>query len=229
MCARFTLTARPQLVADMFNVPGLFDFEPRYNIAPTQSVLAIRSGPNDQPEAARLRWGLIPSWATDVSIGNRLINARSETIAEKPSFRGAFRAGRRCLIPADGFYEWRTEGGKKHPFRIYRPNNQLFAFAGLWERWEGGETPIESLTVLTTAANQRIAELHDRMPVILTDASEYGEWLNGPDVSRLLRALPDDALTFHAVRNIVNNPRHEDPRCIEPDDDNRGQPTLFDD
>ena len=195
--------------------------------APTQNVLAVRMSPDGRREAAKLRWGLIPSWAQDRSIGNKLINARSETIAQKPAFRSAFRAKRRCLIPSDGFFEWKTEGRKKRPFLIQRPDQQPFGFAGLWEKWDGPDGPVESCTILTTDANERIAPLHDRMPVILTAKAEFESWLTADDVSPLLRSMSDAGLTLRAVRDVVNNPRNDDPRCLESDVESKRTPDLF--
>jgi putative SOS response-associated peptidase YedK len=166
-----------------------------------------------------LRWGLIPSWADDPTIGNRLINARSETVASKPSFRAAFK-NRRCLIPADGFYEWKKEGKTKQPLHIQRKHGLPFAFAGLWEEWERENEIIQSCTIITTEANELMAEFHDRMPVIL-DAKHYELWLD-PEVhdpnllEPLLRPYPSEELVVHAVGSLVNNPRNEDPRCVEP-------------
>jgi putative SOS response-associated peptidase YedK len=214
MCARFTIRAPAPKIAEAFGVALPFDIQPRYNVAPTQDVLAIRLGQDGRREAARLRWGLVPAWAQDVKIGNRLMNARAETIAEKPSFRSAFKARRRCLIVADGFYEWRMEGKNKQPFHVRRPAGELFAFAGLWERWDGADTPVESCTILTTGANAMLSELHDRMPVILTTPAEYEQWLTAANVTPLLRPLPDDALSISPANPYVNNSRNEGPECI---------------
>jgi putative SOS response-associated peptidase YedK len=214
MCARYTLIAPANRIAEAFGVALPFDVPPRFNVAPTQDVLNIRLDGAGQREAARLRWGLIPSWAQDLKIGNRLLNARADTVAEKPSFRSAFKARRRCLIVADGFYEWKPEGKIKQPFIIRRPDGELFAFAGLWEKWDGADEPVESCTILTTDANARIAGLHDRMPVILTTPAEYEQWLRADDVKPLLRSLPEDALDYAPANPFVNNPRHEGPQCI---------------
>ena len=163
----------------------------------------------------KLRWGLIPSWANDTKIGYKLINARSETIAEKPSFRSAFKHKRRCLIVADGFFEWRAIGKKKQPYLFRQPSGKPFAFAGLWEHWKDDGDAIESCTVLTTGANPRIAEMHDRMPVIFTQAAEFEQWLSADDVSPMLRPLPEDGLTFGPVNDVVNNARNDVPECIQ--------------
>lgn len=176
--------------------------------------------PEGKPEFAKLRWGLVPIWANDLKIGNKLLNARSETAAEKPSFRDAFKK-RRCLIAADGFYEWREEDGKKQPYLIHLPNRKPFAFAGLWERWNDPEgKPIETCTILTTEANKALAQLHDRMPVIL-EPKDHARWLDpnlkdAEALKPLLKPLPDNALKFFRVTPKMNNPRFQDPECIEP-------------
>jgi putative SOS response-associated peptidase YedK len=214
MCARYTLIAPANRIAAAFGALLPFDVSPRFNVAPTQDVLTVRLDQAGRREVARLRWGLVPSWAQDLKIGNRLLNARAETVADKPSFRSAFKAGRRCLIVADGFYEWKAEGKIKQPFHIRRPSGELFAFAGLWEKWDGADKPVESCTILTTGANARLAGLHDRMPVILTTPAEFEQWMTAADVKPLLRPLPDDALDYGPANPFVNNPRHEGPECV---------------
>ena len=218
MCGRFTLTANAHLIEETF---GLFEgldpaLGPRYNIAPTQQVLALRR--TDTGRAyVKLRWGLVPFWADDLKIGSRLLNARSDGIATKPAFRAALKR-RRCLILADGFYEWRTEGKAKLPFHIRRQDRRPFAFAGLWERWDKGESPVESCTIVTTDANEFMKPLHDRMPVIL-DAKDYERWLGpteDPAVVELLRPAANDGWVMTAVSPKVNNARFEDPACLEP-------------
>jgi putative SOS response-associated peptidase YedK len=230
MCGRFTLTASPRLVEEAF---GLFaglpaDLAPRYNIAPTQGVIALRQTEAANPPAyCVLRWGLVPNWADDLSIGNRLINARAEGIADKPAFRAAFKR-RRCLIAADGFYEWHAHPGAKaktpkQPFHIHRPERRPLAFAGLWEQWNKGETPVESCTIITTTANDVMKPLHDRMPVIL-DPRDFELWLNPTpqDPTRLLellRSCPEDWLVTDRVSTVVNNPRNETAACLDKTDD----------
>ncbi len=231
MCGRFTLAVSPQAVAEAI---GLFDglapeLPPRFNIAPTQFVLALRqTDPTAKPVYVPLRWGLIPSWAEDMKIAHRLINARAEGIAEKPSFRAAFKR-RRCLIVIDGFYEWRTPAAAasattkkspKQPFHIHRPDRRPFAFAGLWEHWAKGDAPLETCTIITTNANNVMKPLHDRMPVIL-DARDFARWL-APEpqdpalLLELLKPCPDEWLTCEPVSTVVNNPRHEGPECLQP-------------
>ena len=223
MCGRFTLFEPDKILSKEFGAPISFVLSPRYNIAPSQSILAVRpSMKRKGREAALLHWGLVPHWAKDPSIGNRLINARSETVAEKPAFRRAFRE-RRCLVPADGFYEWQKLERKKQPFYIRMRDERPFAFAGLWEQWEGaGEGVIETCTILTTAANDVLKPLHDRMPVILPP-SAYDLWLDSgiSDQDRLtplFRPYPDREMEAFPVGTIVNNPKMEDPRCILPMD-----------
>jgi putative SOS response-associated peptidase YedK len=190
-----------------------------YNVAPTQKVAAVRL-PDSRRELVSLRWGLIPSWAEDPKIGSRLINARAETAADKPSFRAAFRT-RRCLLPADGFYEWQKLAGGKQPFYFRRRDGRPFAFAGLWEQWRNpADEIIESCTILTTAANAVVRPVHDRMPVIL-DPAAYDRWLD-PNVRQaelvqpLLRPCREEDLVAYAVSPWVNNPKNDDARCVAP-------------
>ncbi len=219
MCGRFTLFEPDKILSKEFGVSLSFGLAPRYNIAPSQRILAVRVAPTTgQREFAMTRWGLIPHWAKDTSIGNRLINARSETVAEKPAFRRAFRE-RRCLVPADGFYEWKQEAKGKRPFYVRMRDARPFAFAGLWERWEGiaGEA-VETCAILTTAANTILSPVHDRMPVILPPEA-YSQWLDpsarSPKLlSPLLHPFPDNAMEAFPVDTFVNNPKMEDPRCI---------------
>jgi putative SOS response-associated peptidase YedK len=220
MCGRFTLTDPDQDLAVQFNLPDIPDMQPRYNIAPTQPVAAVRLSPESRVrEMVLLHWGLIPFWAKDPKIGNRMINARSETVADKPAFRAAFKR-RRCLVVADGFYEWQKQDGGKQPFYIRRQDGQPFAFAGLWEFWKGeDERVIESCTLLTTTPNELIRPLHNRMPVIL-HSKDYGLWLDpeaeAPALQQLLIAHPTDQMDAYPVSRYVNSPENDDPRCIEP-------------
>lgn len=221
MCGRYTLTVDASVLADLFELEPLTELRPRYNIAPTQPVPIVRSGAEGRREWATVRWGLIPSWAKDAKIGSRLINARAETVADKPSFRSAYR-NRRCLVPSDGFYEWVKTGGAKQPHHIRFADRRPFAFAGLWERWVDPETdaPIESCTILTTGPNELMAELHDRMPVILPP-QRFGDWIHpgplGPDSAEaMLLPFPAEELEAVPVTTLVNSPRNDDPRCLEP-------------
>lgn len=220
MCGRFTLTDPDQDLAVQFNLPDIPDMKPRYNIAPTQAVAAVRIAPESTVrELAVLHWGLIPFWAKDPAIGARMINARSETVAEKPAFRAAFRR-RRCLVVADGFYEWQKLNGGKQPFYVRLRDGRPFAFAGLWEHWQGADgSEIESCTLLTTQPNDLIRPLHNRMPVILRP-KDYELWLD-PKVQQaealqpLLSAYPSEEMDAYAVSRFVNSPKNDDPRCIE--------------
>lgn len=208
------------VLAELFLFPEMAAQEPRYNIAPTQEVAAVRSaagGP--QRELVFFRWGLIPGWADDPGIGNRLINARAETAAEKPSFRSAFRQ-RRCLILADGFFEWQKLAGRKQPHYFRLRDGQAFAFAGLWECWQGEGRPVESCTILTTQANELVRPLHERMPVILPP-EDHGRWLDlaatKPELLEgLLRPYRSEDMVSYPVNLVVNNPRNNSPQCIEP-------------
>jgi putative SOS response-associated peptidase YedK len=219
MCGRFTLTATPKAIAETFQVPELPGLEPRYKIAPTQPAAIVRPvAGSPGRELALVRRGLIPSWADDPSIGNRLITARAETAADKPSFRSAFKH-RRCLIPTSGFYEWQKVGTKKQPHYIQKPDGGPFAFAGLWEHWEKNGGPIDTCTILTTEANGLMRPIHDRMPVLL-GAEAWGPWLDPgparPDLQALLRPCPDDWLTAYPVSTRVNNASNDKPECVRP-------------
>jgi putative SOS response-associated peptidase YedK len=214
MCARFSLS-EPARLAERY--PGFRSRSPyprRFNIAPTQDVLAARN--DGAGEIVPLRWGLIPSWADDAAIGQRLINARVETLAEKPAFRDAL-ASRRCVIFADGFYEWTGAKARRQPYRFTVDGGAPFAFAGLYERWERVEGPLETCTIVTCAANPLVASLHDRMPVILApDALDA--WLHGDIARALAVAAPFDAARMRSapVTPQMNHYAFEDPRAIEP-------------
>lgn len=238
MCGRFTLTASPEALQAQFALPEAPQLAPRYNIAPTQPVAIVRTSAKDgQREWTHVQWGLVPSWAKDPSIGARMINARAETVAEKPSFRAAFKR-RRCLVPASGFYEWKKVGKRKQPYYITVQNGATgnadappFAIAGLWEYWEGADgSALETCTLITTDANEALGELHNRMPVIIAP-DEYDVWLgevvdNQEDptflsqLQHLLRPYPATKTQFHPVSTYVNNARHEGADCIQPVDAN---------
>lgn len=223
MCGRFTLSTPVSTLARLFQVRQIPGLEARFNVAPTQEIPIIRQiVPGKERELALVRWGLIPSWAKDPGIGNKLINARAETVLEKPAYRGAFRY-RRCLIPADGFYEWKKDGKRKQPYHFRLVDGQPFAFAGLWEHWDGDRPDhpgIESCTLLTTEANDRVRPIHDRMPVIL-QPEDYALWLD-PTVRDMdcLQALlrPYDAaqMVTYPVGSGVNSPRRDEPELITP-------------
>jgi len=209
MCGRFAFYSPSEATAALFGVSGSIAVEPRYNIAPTQFIAGIRNGEESGRDLAMFRWGLIPFWAKDPSIGNRMINARSETVAEKPSFRAAYRR-RRCLVLADGFYEWKKDGDTKTPYFISLASGKPFAFAGLWENWQSKETDesIQSTTVITTAANEFMATLHHRMPVVL-QPDTADRWLAGDD--ELIDHVASNSPEFTAwpVDRRVNNARNE--------------------
>ena len=220
MCGRFAFYSPAEATARLFGASGSLDIKPRYNIAPTQEIAAIRPQ-DDSRELVALRWGLVPFWAKDPSIGNRMINARAETVAEKPAFRAAYRR-RRCLVPADGFYEWKKERQGKTPWLISREDGEPFAFAGLWERWTSKETgeDIESATLITTAANDFMADLHDRMPVILVpDTAD--RWLAGGDDALDYAIGHTPPLKAWPVDRRVNNARTEGEDLIRPAGDAR--------
>ncbi len=220
MCGRYTLTTPLQGVQQVFDFPERMNLAPRTNIAPTQEVPAVRLGPDGGRHLVLLRWGLIPAWAKDRSIASRLINARSETVAEKPSFRGAF-AKRRCLVPADGYYEWQTTKAGKQPFRITRADGGVFAMAGLWEAWRDPESgaAVETCCLLTTQANAALAAIHHRMPVIL-DQAQFDPWLDprsdGAGLLALLGPARPELLTFYAVSRRVNRVANQEPGLIDP-------------
>lgn len=221
MCGRFTLTADSKKLAESFagfEMPD--ELAPRYNIAPSQPVAVVAN--NGQHKIELFQWGLIPSWARDPQIGNRMINARAETLAEKPSFRTAYRR-RRCLVLADGFFEWRKEPGSKAktPMYIRLASNQPFAFAGLWESWRSAEdSVILSCTIITTTPNELLAKIHNRMPVILLREA-YEQWLEPAerrpdDLNELLKPYPAEQMAAFPVSRIVNDPGNDTPECVVP-------------
>jgi len=224
MCGRYSLTTAPEAMRALFGFENLPNLPPRYNIAPTQQVAVVRNGEGSTRELVMMRWGLIPHWARDASMAAKMINARAETLTEKPSFRDAVKT-RRCLVPADGFYEWRMEDGHKQPFRIGMKGGAPFAFAGLWERWtatgagldEGDE--VETVTIVTTLANEKLRPIHARMPVILPPEA-FDSWLdpaNDPAAARaLLKPYPAEPMAFYRVSQAVNNVRNHDPGCTAP-------------
>ncbi|MEP0868226.1 SOS response-associated peptidase [Trichocoleus desertorum AS-A10] len=222
MCGRFTQSQSAATIAATFHLAAVPDLAPRYNIAPTQPIMAIlaTAEPAEPPQRQlrQLRWGLIPSWAKDMSMGSRLINARSETVAEKPAFRAAFRQ-RRCLIVADGFYEWQRLEKKKQPFYFRLQDQQPFAFAGLWEHWQTPEGDrLDSCTILTTQANALLSSIHDRMPVILPPES-HDLWLD-PTVREpeqlqpWLQPYAAEVMTAYPVSTKVNSPAYDHAECI---------------
>ena len=220
MCGRFTLTTELREVAERFCVSpsATADFKPRFNIAPSQSVIVI--GDDGRRSLQSMQWGLIPHWAKDPALGNRRINARSETLVEKPSFCEALKK-RRCLIPADGFYEWRKVGKAKQPVRIVLKSRAPFGLAGLWDRWISLEKKeILTCTIITTAANELIQEFHDRMPALLQRDDE-ARWLDPAQTDPLqllplLKPYPSELMEYYPVSRQVNSPRVDEPGNIEP-------------
>lgn len=228
MCARYTLRTplsvlMQQFLFELGDFPPAFTLAPRYNIAPMQTVAAVRRMEPARPrQLALLHFGLIPSWAKEAKIAASMINARGETVAEKPAFRAAFTR-RRCLVLADGYFEWKAVGKQKQPLYFRRRDERPFAFAGLWEQWRGpdreaNQPPLESCTIITTTANELAAEVHDRMPVIL-DEADYDLWLDPSmtDKERLVPRLtpfPADEMKFEPVNRRVNNVRNDDAECV---------------
>jgi len=220
MCARYTLTEEIVLILKrLFIKKPLPDFAPRYNIAPSQNAPVILN--EEEKSVQLLRWGLIPSWAKDPAIGYKLINARAESIAEKPSFRAAFKK-RRCLIPADGFYEWRLEsdGKSKTPMRVRLKSKEPFTFAGLWETWKDPqEKEVRTFTIITTEPNEILQPIHNRMPVILKQEDEEA-WLDPQTdvrhLEKILTPYSSNEMEAYAVSKLVNSPKHDSPDCIEP-------------
>lgn len=240
MCGRFFLARLVERVADEFGAtitdviastaPSLpSPNNPRYNIAPSQRVLVVRAHADGERRLAPVRWGLIPHWSRDESIGSRLINARSETAREKPAYRDAMRH-RRCLVPADGFYEWKRTAGSKRPMLIRRADGRSLAMGGLWESWSDPQTEntIETLAVLTCAPNALMGTIHDRMPVLL-EPEHWDAWLDPATdmdaIAPMLAPAPDGVLKAHPVSSRVNSPSNDDPGLIEPVEDTPD--TLF--
>ena len=221
MCGRYTLTAPGDAIVEAFDLQGDLEVAPRYNIAPTQEVAAVRV---EKPAAERalvhLKWGLVPRWAEDPSIGNRMINARSETVAEKPAFRWAFKK-QRCLVLADGYYEWKKlADGTKQPYYFRLEGGKPFGFAALWERWGKEGEEVQSCALLTTSPNELAATVHDRMPVILSP-EDYDLWLDpatsdAGKLASLLMSYPAGEMETWPVSRFVNKPANDSPRCIEP-------------
>jgi putative SOS response-associated peptidase YedK len=218
MCGRYRLSRAEKDIAEHFDIPDEVEWSPRYNIAPAQRVAVVRQNP-ERPvrQFSTMRWDLIPSWAKDANVGYKMINARAETVAEKPAFRESFKS-RRCLIPADGFYEWKKEGKSKQPFNFGMRDDSLFAFAGIWDRWKNpqGEV-IETCSILTTTPNALLADVHDRMPVILS-IDHYDLWLdpglkNTDALREMLRPYEPSLMKRYPVSTRVNLVKNDDPDC----------------
>lgn len=229
MCGRYSITKPAEALQRVFRFEGPCpNLPPRYNVAPTQDAPIVRLAKDRATrELAQLRWGLVPFWSDGPDDRYSMINARAETVRKKPAYRQAF-SRRRCLVPADGFYEWKKANGGKQPYRIVPSDapEGLMAFAGLWERWSPNEAdgePIESFTIVVTAANEQLAEIHDRMPVVL-EPDDWDAWLtsSADDAAALLRPLPADRLEAYPVSKRVNNPSNDDPGCVEAVSDRAG-------
>lgn len=220
MCGRFSLFTEQSTICDEFGIDPIADLSPRYNIAPSQEILIVRANQQGNREGAMVRWGLVPTWMKEDDITQQLINARVETAFEKPSFRHAFKT-HRCLVIADGFYEWQSIAGSrtKQPYYLSLPDHSSFAFAGLWERWHRDGKIIESCALLTTAANAQMQSIHHRMPIILS-AKTYDRWIQPgeTDVSELqafITHVENPKLVMRPVSTTVNNPRVDGPECLE--------------
>jgi putative SOS response-associated peptidase YedK len=212
MCGRYSLHSSPEVVALMFGLSEVPAYQPRYNIAPASQVLIARQE-GELRAAAMVKWGLVPRWAKDPAMGARMNNARAETVAQKPSFREAYRK-RRCLIPANGFYEWKLENGLKQPYYIHPASGELFAFAGLWEQWND----LQTCAIITTEANATMAAVHERMPVIVAPI-DYAAWLSGESYEKVaLCPCSDAAIAIRRVSRAVNNARTDVPGLLEPEE-----------
>lgn len=218
MCGRYALHSKPEIVALLYWLKYNPELKPRYNIAPTQDAPVIRLNEKGEPELVMMRWGLIPTWAKDPSIGARLINARAETVKEKPAFRVAYKK-RRCLVPASGFYEWKKVGGGKQPYFVHPKEEPLFSFAGLWEHWfDAEEKRLETFTIVTTEANGFMRNLHERMPVIVKKP-DFKAWLD-PVIAQgdpWQKPYPDDIMDCYPVSLRVNSPRNDDESLLVAD------------
>ena len=221
MCGRYFVTTPGHVLGEQFSIVTPPELVPRYNVAPTQSVAIVRAGGDRARELAQVTWGLIPAWSKERAIGHKLINARGETLADKPAFRDSYKR-RRCLIPADGFFEWQKVADGKQPWVLRLKSGEPFALAGLWSRWRDRESgdEVDSCTIVTTAANEVVAPLHDRMPVIVP-RDAYALWLDPAIGERarldaLLVPYAAEAMTAYPVSRRVNSPANDDPGCIEP-------------
>jgi len=232
MCGRFALTTPPDVIARWYELMHRLEFAPRYNIAPTQPIVAVRRDKEGKREGALLHWGLIPFWAKDPTIGAKMINARAESVADKPAYRQAIRK-RRCLIPADGFFEWKKTGSKKQPYYISAADGNPLTFAGLWETWHDKQNDdrIESCTIITTDPNDTLKELHNRMPVVLP-RDAWDQWLDVEHVdaeqaAKLLEPAPNDGWSVYPVSRRVNSPANDDASildAVEQADEEQSQP-----
>jgi putative SOS response-associated peptidase YedK len=221
MCGRYTITASLDLILAHYHISQItFTYAPRYNVAPGQMIPAIISGNNEEKRLGQLKWGFIPSWAKDEKIAYKMINAKSETVLEKPAFRQSLFK-KRCIIPADGFYEWKSVGNGKQPMRFVLNSRGLFSMAGLYDTWVSADgVKVHTCTILTTQANDLVRGIHDRMPCILT-SEQAAVWLNRNEqdplrLLSLLQPFPSETMTVYPVSNRVGNVKHDDPDCILP-------------
>lgn len=222
MCGRYDLATTSKALAAHFQLLFEPTFSPRYNIAPTQVLPVVRSDGSRARQCVAMRWGLIPSWAKDAGIGNKMINARGESLSQKPAFRTLVKS-RRCLVPATGFFEWKKTGKIKQPYRIHPSNEGLFAFAGLWDSWrDANNQVIESFTIITGRPNSLVQPIHDRMPAIIAP-DQYERWLTGEldsdGLAAVLDPFPADQLQADRVGRCVNSPSHDSPECLKPTDE----------
>ncbi len=215
MCGRYILSASPQDIMAHFDVHEVPAFAPRWNVAPTQVVPVVRETQDGARECVLLRWGLIPFWSKDPSIGSRMINARAESCTDKPAYRNAFRK-RRCLVPVTGFYEWKPEGKWKQPYVFRLRDERVFALGGLWEQWKSPEgDAVQTFTIVTTNANEALAPYHDRMPLVIA-RRDYEEWLSSPTPGELLKPFGEGAFEVFPVSRRVNNVGNDDAGLVEP-------------
>lgn len=219
MCGRFALHAHPEVVALQFGLDGPPAFAPRYNVCPGSEVLAVREDKAGGRRALALRWGLVPHWAKDPALGNKLANARGESLEDRPAFRDAFLSWR-CLVPASGYYEWQAAGRAKRPWFVRPSDAPLFGLAGITALWHGPQGPVHSVALITTAANALAARIHDRMPLILAP-EDYAAWLapgnsDGRALKSLVRPYGAERMSAHPVSPRVNTPEHDEPGLVEP-------------
>ncbi len=218
MCGRYALKTSVPEIARILGAESNAEFAPSYNVAPSRHVPVCRTSVEGKRELNLLRWGLVPHWAKEINDRYRMINARAETVADKPAFREPFRQ-RRCLVPADGYFEWKAGPERKQPYFIHRNDDSPVFLAGLWDRWEKGQDgSLDSFAIVTTSASERLSSVHDRMPVIL-DPDDHEAWLNPElknpkDLLSLLKPNPGKELLLTPVSTFVNNPRNDDPRCL---------------
>ncbi|MEW4564488.1 SOS response-associated peptidase [Bremerella sp. JC770] len=229
MCGRYTLRARLNQLLQIYGAQSSIEYSERFNVAPSQMVPVLKlDDDSGAREIVLMKWGLVPSWAKDEAIGNKMINARCETVDEKPAYRAAFKR-RRCLVLADGFYEWQKQGSKKQPYLFQKKDSSPYGYAGLWETWKKGDQPLQSCTIITTTPNALVEDVHDRMPVILPER-HIENWLNHEydHVERLksmLKPYPASEMKRYPVDPMVGSPKNDKPECVEPI---KTQDSLFD-